>query len=923
MSMAYRLTPWTHVARPHPDIVGGSLDMGTYAVNLARIFRRGKGVPEVYATADRFFAATYFTERLRELLHDVFAGLAGGSGDRVLQLRTPFGGGKTHSLVALLHLARDRAAAAGVPELAGLPDPRSVRVAVLSGEELDPVRPTVTVGGIETHTLWGELGAQLERFDVVAEHDRLRSAPGGATLRELLSGGPVLLLLDEVLTYVEKGMAVTQGDSTLGRQAMLFMQALTETVNSLPGAVMVYSLQASVGEAVGSEGLLANLDHLVSRVDAKREPVSGDEVMRVVQRRLFADLGGESVHREVARAYGDLVRRQLQAEAETDDARREAEREAGRLEARILAAYPIHPALLDLMYHRWGSLPSYQRTRGALQFLACVINDLWRRGDDSALIGPGEVNLADQAARGAFFTQVGERERFQSVLDADITSDGAGAAVVDRRIGMDSPALTQVRVGTRMATAIMLYSFGSREGEDRGVLESDLVTATVVPGIDRNVIVAALHDLREEQLFLHYAGRRYRYEPTYNLTKLVRDEAVKLLPDEVLDAVREELERHLQSERGAVLWPTSSAGIRDGVPHFQFAYLHPDWSAAELPLALLVEEARASKRAYRNGLGFVLPDASQFDRTRSAARVRLACENLLKRRAQMGLKPEQQEELREKAEAARRELQGAIAHVYSRASVPIEATGEAPFAWDEVDLRPLLAAGRTLHQRVLEAFAHRVFATVTVDRLMDRAGLGRERRFVLASDLVDWFYTYFAFPKLIDRGAIQQAVAAGLVEGKLGYVVGVEARNGDLAVRDPRLIRQRQLMAPAEIELSADAAVLTDELAAELAGVVLEPAPVPMPPAPLPPINGGGKTGAESPPAVARDLSLRARLGGDALYALQRALSSLREKSSSMDIELTVRAHSRPEGYDRISLRNGVLEPLLESGVEDVHMDLT
>ncbi len=131
----------------------------------------------------------------------------------------------------------------------------------------------------------------------------------------------------------------------------------------------------------------------------------------------------------------------------------------------------------------------------------------------------------------------------------------------------------------------------------------------------------------------------------------------------------------------------------------------------------------------------------------------------------MGFTNEQQEELREKVEAARRELQGAISHAYARAVVPIEAGGEAPYAWDEADLRPLLAAGRTLHQRVLEALAHRVFATVTVDRLIDRAGLGRDRRFVLGSDLVNWFYTYFAFPKLIGRSAIQQAVAAAVVEG--------------------------------------------------------------------------------------------------------------------------------------------------------------
>ena len=98
--------------------------------------------------------------------------------------------------------------------------------------------------------------------------------------------------------YVEKAMAVERGESNAGRQAMLFIQALTEAVNNHPRAAMVYSLQASVGEAVGAEGLLTQLDHLVSRIDAKREPVSGDEVMRVVQRRLFADLGDVDVHRD-------------------------------------------------------------------------------------------------------------------------------------------------------------------------------------------------------------------------------------------------------------------------------------------------------------------------------------------------------------------------------------------------------------------------------------------------------------------------------------------------------------------------------------------------------------------------------------------------------------------------------------------------
>ena len=621
---AYGLVPWSRVARPHDDVTRGALDMGTYAASLAGVFRERPGAPDVYRRPELFFAATYLTTAMHDLLQDVLRVLAGGPGDRVLQLRTPFGGGKTHTLLALLHIARARAAASSIAEFADLPDPGAMQVAVLSGEELDPLSP-MTESGIETRTPWGELAAQLGRYHLVAEHDRTGAAPGGDTIRQVLGDGPVLVLLDEVLIYVEKAMAVERGESNAGRQAMLFIQALTEAVNTHEHAAMVYSLQASAGEAVGAEGLLTQLDHLVSRIDAKREPVSGDEVLHVVQRRLFKDLGDAGVHQTVARAYADLVRRQLEAYAETDDARRQAAAQANLLEERILAAYPFHPELLDLMYHRWGSLPSYQRTRGALQFLACTVHALWDKGADAPLIGPGDVNLGDEATRGAFFSQVGERERYTAVLSSDITAAGSGAVIVDRRLGADSPALAQLAIGSRAASAIMLYSFGAREGEDRGVLETDLVSAVLAPGLDRNVIVAALHDLREEELYLHYTGRRYRFEPTPNLTKLVRDEANKFTSPEVLESVREQLEDHLKGTRGVVVWPDGPGGLDDGRPLFSVAYLHPDWTPERATLNSFVEQARSGPRRYRNGVALVTPDGGQFDQARQATRSRLGC----------------------------------------------------------------------------------------------------------------------------------------------------------------------------------------------------------------------------------------------------------------------------------------------------------
>jgi hypothetical protein len=936
-SGAYRLTPWTTIARPHDDVISGALDMGTYAANLAGVFRRRPGVPDVYTRPESFFTATYLTAALHELLVDVLRVLGGGSGDRVLQLRTPFGGGKTHTLVALLHLARDRAAAALVPELADLPDPGPVQVAVLSGEELDPLSP-MAESGIETHTLWGELAAQLGRYQLVAEHDRVGAAPGGDALRQVLGDGPVLLLLDEVMAYIEKAMVVERGESTAGRQAMLFIQALTEAVNVHPRAVLVYSLQASVGEAVGAEGLLTQLDHLVSRIDAKREPVAGDEVMRVVQRRLFTNLGDARVHNTVAHAYADLLRRQLEAYAETDDGRRQATTEARLLEQRILAAYPFHPELLDLMYHRWGSLPSYQRTRGALQFLACTVHALWAKGANAPLISPGDVELADEASRGAFFSQVGERERYTAVLSSDITASSSGAMTVDRRLGTDSPELAQLAVGSRAATAIMLYSFGAREGEDRGVLETDLVAAVLAPGLDRNVIVAALHDLRDEELYLHYTGRRYRFEPTPNLTKLVRDEANKFTGAEVLDTIRGQLEENLKGSRGVVVWPEGPGGIDDRKPLFSIAYLHPDWTAEHTPLGNFVEFARSGPRRYQNAVAFVLPDGGQFDQARQATRSWLAARSLLQQKTKYGFSPEQVDELKEKTLSSERTAVTAVSRAYASVVLPLkDRSGRAAYSLASIDLRSLLTAGRSLHERVEEALSHQVFSNVTVDKLIALAGLGPDKATVVLSDLLDWFYSYFDFTKVWTRRVVAEAVANAVVASRAGYVVGLVGSESTTEVRDPKLIRIGEMLPGEEIDMSADAVLLEADyarrllVAARTPSAALEawhremvntptgelaalevPAGITAPTSQEPSRSG--------PTDIVGRVELKATIGKAGFFDLNRALAWLRDNAQEVQVEIVIDATAREEGFDRVTLRNGVIEPIEEGGT---HVEIT
>jgi hypothetical protein len=971
--------PWTMAdVVPHEDIRKGELAMDTYAADLASVARDDPHAPRVYRDPRAFFEATYLTASLRSLLKDVVHVLSGGAGDRVLQLRTPFGGGKTHSLVALYHLAQHRGALAGMSDVANLPDPGPTRVAVLAGIELDPTSGRQTPnGGPLLRTLWGELAWQLggrELYELVREQDQNRTAPGGEVLRRVLDGQPTLLLLDEVLVYVQKALNIIQGDTSYGRQVMVFLQTLTEVVRGLPRAAMVYSLQASAAEAFGDEGVLADLDKLVGRIDAKREPVSGDEVLRVVQRRLFENLGKEETRRTVASTYADLHRRVRENLATSDTERREAAAEAEQLEERILASYPFHPALIDLMYYRWGTLPSYQRTRGALQFLAQVIHAQWHGPtyrQVQPLIGPGDAPLEHEGVRGTLFSQVGERETYSSVLASDLTGSTARAAGVDERIAAESPGLSQIKVGTRLATAALLYSFGAREGEDRGIGETDLIMSSLAPGLDRMVLATALGDLRENLLYLHYTGRRYRFETQPNLNKLIADEARKFGGQEVLDRVKDELTARLGAPRGTPIWPPDGQAISDREPIFHVVYLGLDWAektqeVVERGIKDLVERRGNGMREFRNALAFAVPGRQAADKARAAARNLLGIESLVNQRTRFGFKPDQVEELRERQNNAGADLNGALRRLYEVVYLPKQADtptaggngGSGPIGLELVDLRAELAQSPQVHARVMGALRNSVFATVTPERIVTLTRLGQPAtagtaggvQALGAEQLVTYFFSYLGFPRLMNASVLRNAVAEGIEKSRFGYVAGIAStdQNGVPAVSDGRYVKFGGAVRAEELVLEPGAYLLAPSLAQQLQHIGM--AATPPSGSALPQaggtqaahplggqLPGGGQIGngrgtyTSTPTTIdggagvavsligpdARPRRYRLRITGTAVQAFNAwdALSRLAEAAAQTHLTIDVVAE-QPAGFDQVWVRNAVLEPLEEANIQ-------
>jgi len=382
------LRPWTELVKLHPDVEAGALTEAVFAIDLGAIAAGDPNVPVVNRDAEAFFRATYLTADLRKLLDEVLASLAGKPGyNRVLKLRTPFGGGKSHTLASLLHAARNRDALDNLPEAKGFARPENVAVAVLDGEKFDARNGKTLENGLAIRTMWGWLAWQIDpdrAFPLVAEHDADRVAPGGDVIRQLLTKGadgrPVLILLDEVLKYMERAAAVSVLESTLQRQAKDFFQNLTVEVSGSRNAALVYSLTWSAREALGNVALLAEIDKLASRVDQLREPVTGDEILPILQRRLLGASPDPRAAAEVATAYEEVVTGMRRAYAESTAERLQADEEGRVFRDRMRRAYPFHPALIDVMRERWTAVDAFQRTRGALRFLASCLYSLKKNG---------------------------------------------------------------------------------------------------------------------------------------------------------------------------------------------------------------------------------------------------------------------------------------------------------------------------------------------------------------------------------------------------------------------------------------------------------------------------------------------------------------------------------------------------------------
>jgi uncharacterized protein len=952
------LRPWIDLVPLHPDVEAGLLTEAVYAIDLGAIADRDSNVPDVYREPEPFFRATYLTSDLRKMLAEVLAALAGQAGiNRVLKLRTPFGGGKSHTLATLLHAARSRPALDVIPEGKGLADPGEVRVAVFDGEKFGAREGKAVPDGPHVRTMWGWLAWQIgpEAYALVEGNDQDRVAPGGDLIKEMLTKGaggrPVLLLLDEVLKYMERAAGIGVLESTLQRQAKDFFQNLTVEVSGSKHAAMVYSLQWSKKEALGNIALLQEIDMLANRVDQLREPVTGDEVLPILQRRLLGGKPAPDVATHVAAAYEEIVTKMRRAHALDASQRQQADEEGYRLRERLRDAYPFHPALIDVMRERWTALDHFQRTRGALRLLASCPHSLKQKGGARPLLGPGEVPLKDPGVRLAILKELGVQNDYDPVITADIDGPEARARRIDDRLARETPALSSVRPATRLATAILMYSFGGlrRDGSEGGealppgVTEGELLAACVGPDLDNITATAVLAELRTACLYLHHDGVRYAFKKDPNVTKLIEDAEGEVArnPEEVKSRIKEMLTRRLAGHSEAFLWPESSQRIDDKEPRFLVGYLPLEFADQPRPEQDRLAVEMFSKygdrpRSYRNGIGLAIPDKAQVEPLRRAVRYLMAIDRVESKKEQLRLTKDQAGQLAERRKTEEGAAESAFRALYPSVWLPKVEDGGLGIERVEVGGRPLQATG--IHQRVMELLTNpgspRVHATVTPRKIVERLRLGESpapgeppRLGLRASEVQDAFFSFLSPPRLESSAAIRQALVRGIAEGVFAYTSGAAPSLGP----DGRFQVARE-------KVTLGQTIPEDEVDFE-SGFLMMPSAVPAPAPPVQPGAGGHSTGGTDSTGsstevagaiegsglattVVRDRkpqTVRWKFAADRnqIFKIFQSLANLADQADGGKVDFQVEA-TREVGFDPAWLRNAVEEPLDEAGVESL-----
>jgi hypothetical protein len=709
------------IAVPHKDILEGRLTMDIFAADLWEAYHnRG---PVEYKDASTFFQKTYITQGLDYLLGIIQNRINGKGGDPIIQIQTPFGGGKTHSLIALMHKAREW----------------NATPIVIVGTNLSP-----------KDTLWGAIETQL-----TGENQYLTgfTSPGKNKLKNLLSGHqPLIILIDELLEYVTRAAGEKVGESTLAAQTMAFLQELSETISTLEKSCLVLTLPSSLMEHYdqSAEQLYSQMQKVVGRVERIYTPVLDTEISKVIRQRLFSSVDLQKAE-SVVKNFMDYAQKEgiLPIGVEPTEYR-----------DRFIDSYPFLPEVIDVLYHRWGSFPNFQRTRGVLRLLSLVISIL--KDQSIPYITLADFNLANGEIRQELLKHIGVE--YNSIIAQDITDPDAGSKKVDINLGDSYKGL---KLATRTATTIFMYSFSG--GIEKGATLNEIKRSATTTDNPSSVVAEATEQLKNKLFYFQFQNDKYFFSNQPNLNRIILTKTENIKEEDVSNLEHQLLKESVTGGNFKVyIWQEDPSSIPD-TEEFKLVILQNENKDI---IESIIKNKGTNARVNCNTIFLLFPSENERVGFKNQLKRYLAYKSI-ENDTTINLSETQLREIKSEIKKIEPELKESIRRFYRYIAVPTKDS------YKKIDLGiPTYGDQKSLVNEIYDRLRSENEILENIVPIVIKEKYLSNKDYVHTKKLLDTFYRIPGEPRIKDKYTLQKAIADGVLKG----IYGLGELDGDKPV---------------------------------------------------------------------------------------------------------------------------------------------
>ncbi|WP_442754267.1 DUF499 domain-containing protein [Methylocystis sp. JAN1] len=472
---------------------------------------------------DAFFRRNHFTEGLRTLVYNGFERLSGRSDGGAFYLSQSMGGGKTHSLIAFALLAqneglRKRILQRSMPGVAEGATFGAAKVVIFNGHQ-NPA-----------NFLWGHIADKLDRPEIMARFwQHGATVPGVDEWIKTIGDDPIVILLDELPSYLQMAEGQKVGNSTLADITIGALERLFNALSQLPRACVIVTNLMDDVFAEGSaklKTLISTLNKQYGKYAQAITPVqqNSGEIFEIIRKKLFDELPGADLIEEVGQAYVDALNQAKRVD--------EITLVPETFISRIRETYPFHPSIRDIVA-RFKENPGYQQTRALIRILRLAVRNAWKSDESIFLVGLQHLD----------FNHAGTIEEIRKINSYFINAISKDIADRGNSLAEQVDAADGNSTATSVSKLILMSSLSLAQDPILGLRRNEIIEGLVDPLTKTAEISKALDKVVENASYLFKGvDERIYFGQTANVTSEINETALSLAEEVVDQELRKKLE---------------------------------------------------------------------------------------------------------------------------------------------------------------------------------------------------------------------------------------------------------------------------------------------------------------------------------------------------------------------------------------------